>query len=58
MGKLYTFNFVVFFFSNYIQKMNILKERQQKNIVILLDNLFLIAMSVFYIIFDKFDWIK
>ena len=55
MVKLYTFSLVVFF-SNYIQKMNILRDR--KNIVVLLKSFPLIAMSIFNIIFNKFDWIK
>ena len=49
---------LVVFFSNYIQKMNILKEGQQKSIVILLESFFLIAMSISNIIFNKYDWIK
>ena len=56
MVKFYTFSLVAFF--NYIQKMNILKERQQKSIVILRESFFLIAMSIFNIIFNKFGWIK
>ena len=57
MRKLYTISLVVFF-SNYIQKMNILKERQQKSIVILLESFFLIAISIFNTIFNKLNWIK
>ena len=38
--------------------MNILKDRQQKSIVILVESFFLIAMPIFKIIFNKFDLIR
>ena len=51
------FNLVVFFFFK-IQSKDEYFERQGKNIVILLESSFLIPMSIFNIIFNKFDWIK
>ena len=52
--KLYTFSLVVFFQTTF--KDAYLRYRK-RTIVILLENSFVIAMSIFKI-FNKFDWIK